>query len=330
MKQQTFSDIEYGGRARTTRREEFLDTMNEIIPWEEWVGLIQPFYYEGKRGRPPKGIEKMLRMYLLQGWFNLSDEGVEDAIYDSYAMRKFMGINFLQEKSPDATTLLKFRRILENSGLGKAMFESIVRDLESAGQLMRGGSIVDATIINAPSSTKNEKKERDPEMKQTMKGMEWKFGMKIHIGVDAGSGYVTAVEGTGANVHDVAVGPKLLRKDDRVVYGDSGYLGLDKREDVVSDPALSGIEYRVNRRPGKAYRKYANDGQAWEKVIERQKSAVRSKVEFPFRFMKVQCGFRKAVYRGIAKNLNRAFVLLASSNLYACARAGRSLQPLMG
>lgn len=167
-------------------------------------------------------------------------------------------------------------------------------------------------------------------MKQTMKGKEWKFGMKIHIGVDAGSGYVTAVEGTGANVHDVAVGPKLLRKDDRVVYGDSGYLGLDKREDVVSDPALSGIEYRVNRRPGKAYRKYANDGQAWEKVIERQKSAVRSKVEFPFRFMKVQCGFRKAVYRGIAKNLNRAFVLLASSNLYACAKAGRSLQPLMG
>ncbi len=330
MKQQTFSDIEYGGRARTTRREEFLDTMNEIIPWEEWVGLIQPFYYEGKRGRPPKGIEKMLRMYLLQGWFNLSDEGVEDASYDSYAMRKFMGINFLQEKSPDATTLLKFRRILENSGLGKAMFEGIVRDLESAGQLMRGGSIVDATIINAPSSTKNEKKERDPEMKQTMKGKEWKFGMKIHIGVDAGSGYVTAVEGTGANVHDVAVGPKLLRKDDRVVYGDSGYLGLDKREDVVSDPALSGIEYRVNRRPGKAYRKYANDGQAWEKVIERQKSAVRSKVEFPFRFMKVQCGFRKAVYRGIAKNLNRAFVLLASSNLYACAKAGRSLQPLMG
>ena len=330
MKQQTFSDIEYGGRARTTRREEFLDTMNEIIPWEEWVGLIQPFYYEGKRGRPAKGIEKMLRMYLLQGWFNLSDEGVEDAIYDSYAMRKFMGINFLQEKSPDATTLLKFRRILENSGLGKAMFEGIVRDLESAGQLMRGGSIVDATIINAPSSTKNEKKERDPEMKQTMKGKEWKFGMKIHIGVDAGSGYVTAVEGTGANVHDVAVGPKLLRKDDRVVYGDSGYLGLDKREDVVSDPALSGIEYRVNRRPGKAYRKYANDGQAWEKVIERQKSAVRSKVEFPFRFMKVQCGFRKAVYRGIAKNLNRAFVLLASSNLYACAKAGRSLQPLMG
>lgn len=330
MNQQTFSDIEYGSRIRITKREEFLDTMNDIIPWDEWVDLIKPFYYKGERGRPPMGIEKMLRMYLLQGWFNLSDEGVEDAIYDSYAMRKFMGLNFLQEKTPDATTLLKFRRILENSGLGKAMFEGIVKGLERAGQIMRGGSIVDATILNAPSSTKNEKRERDPEMKQTMKGKEWKFGMKVHIGVDAGSGYVTAAEGTSANVHDATIAAKLLRPDDHVMYGDSAYLGLEKREEIVSHPTLSGIECRVNRRPGRAYRKYANDGQAWEKLIERQKSAVRSKVEFPFRFLKVQCGFRKTVYKGIAKNLNRAFVLLASSNLYACARAGRSLQPLMG
>lgn len=330
MKQQTFSDIEYGGRSRMTKREEFLDTMDEIIPWEEWIALIQPFYYKGKRGRPPLGIEKMLRMYLLQGWFNLSDEGVEDAIYDSYAMRKFMGINFMEEGAPDATTLLKFRRILENSGLGKAMFEGIVKGLESAGQIMRGGSIVDATIINAPSSTKNEKKQRDPEMKQTMKGKEWKFGMKIHIGVDAGSGYVTAVEGTAANVHDIMAAPKLLRPDDHVVYGDSAFLGLEKREEIVNHPTLCGIECRVNRRPGKAYRKYANNGQGWEKEIERQKSSVRSKVEFPFRFLKVQCGFRKTVYKGIRKNLNRAYMLLASSNLYACARAGRSLAPLMG
>ncbi len=330
VKQQTFSDVEYGGRDRITKREEFLDTMNEIIPWDEWVALIQPFYFKGERGRPPKGIEKMLRMYLLQGWFNLSDEGVEDAIYDSYAMRKFMGINFIEENTPDATTLLHFRRLLEDKGLGAAMFEGIRKGLESAGQLMHGGSIVDATIINAPSSTKNADKQRDPEMKQTMKGKEWKFGMKIHIGVDAGSGYVTAVEATGANVHDVAVGHKLLRKDDEVVYGDSGYLGLEKREEIANDPELAGIEFRVNRRPGQAYRKYANDGQAWEKVIERQKSSVRAKVEFPFRFLKVQCGYRKTVYKGIAKNLNRVYVLLASSNLYCCAKAGRSLQPVMG
>ncbi len=162
------------------------------------------------------------------------------------------------------------------------------------------------------------------------KGNAWHFGMKAHIGVDAGSGYMTAVEGTSANVHDVTVGPKLIRPDDRVVYGDSGYLGIDKREEVSGDANLSQIDWRINRRPGYMYRKYENDGQAWEKAIERQKSAVRSKVEFPFRFVKVQCGFRKTAYRGIAKNLNRLHMLFASANLYACARAGRSLQPLMG
>ena len=205
---------------------------------------------------------------------------MEDAIYDSYAMRKFMGINFMEEGAPDATILLKFRRILENSGLGKAMFESIVKGLESAGQIMRGGSIVDATIINAPSSTKNEKRERDPEMKQTMKGKEWKFGIKVHIGVDAGSGYVT-------------VASRLLRPDDHVMYGDSAYLGLEKREEIANHPTLSGIECRVNRRPGNTYRKYANNGQAWEKEIERQKSAVRSKVEFPFRFFEGAMWFQE-------------------------------------
>lgn len=163
-----------------------------------------------------------------------------------------------------------------------------------------------------------------------MKGKKWKFGMKVHIGVDAGSGYVTAVAGSSANVHDVTVASKLLRSDDHVMYGDSAYLGLVKREEIVNHPTLSGIECRVNRRPGNTYRKYANDGQAWEKEIERQKSAVRSKVEFPFRFLKVQCGFRKTVYKGIMKNLNRVFVLLASCNLYACARAGRSLCPVTG
>ena len=170
MKQQTFSDIEYSGRRRTTKREEFLQIMNDIIPWEEWIKRIEPFYPKGKRGRPPMGIEKMLRMYLLQIWFSLSDEGVEDAIYDSYAMRQFMGINFMEEQAPDATTLLHFRHLIEENGLAKAMFEAIRQVLDQSGCLMHGGTIVDATIINAPSSTKNQKKERDPEMKQTMKG----------------------------------------------------------------------------------------------------------------------------------------------------------------
>ena len=187
MKQQSFADVEYGGRRKISKREQFLDIMEEIIPWDEWVNLVQPHYNTGKSGRPPLGIEKMLRMYLLQAWFNLSDEGVEDAVYDSYSMRKFMKLDFVKENVPDATTLLHFRRILEESALGKAMFEAINRVLEENGYFMRGGTIVDATIISAPPSVKNADKKRDEEMSSTRKGSDWHFGMKAHVGVDAGT-----------------------------------------------------------------------------------------------------------------------------------------------
>ena len=247
MKQQTFSDYEYSNRKRKTRREEFLEIMDEIIPWDEWVSIIVPYYPSGKRGRPPIGIEIKLRMYLLQVWFNLSDEGTEDAIYDSYAMRKFVGINFLEEDVPDATTLLKFRRLLEKHGLNKLFFEAINRVMVETGHMLKGGSVVDATIINAPSSTKNAQKQRDPEMHQTKKGNEWRFGMKCHIGVDAFSGLVHTIEVTPANAHDITVASKLIREDDEVVYGDSGYLGLEQREEIVSDEHLSSIDYRINR-----------------------------------------------------------------------------------
>ncbi len=329
--QQTFSDLEYSGRRRRTKKEDFLDQMEQIIPWDEWVSVIGPFYYPDRtRGRKPLGFEKMLRMYLLQCWFNLSDEGVEDAIYDSYAMRKFMKLNFMTEQVPDATTLLHFRHMLEECKAGEAMFDAIKGVLEKNGLIMHGGTIVDATIINAPSSTKNQDKARDPEMHSTKKGNEWRFGMKAHVGVDAGTGYVLKVTATSANVHDIEETAKLIRPDDCVVYGDSGYLGVEKREEIASDQHLSAIDYRINRRPGRAYRKFSDNGQAWEKVIERQKSSVRSKVEHPFRFVKVQCGFRKTVYRGIQKNLNRLQVLFASANLYACVRAGRTLALRMG
>ena len=225
MKQQTFSDIEYSGRKRKTKREEYLEIMEEIIPWGEWVAYIVPNYPDGKRGRPPKGIERMLRMYLLQVWFNLSDEGVEDAIYDSYAMRKFMGIDFMTEQVRDATTLLHFRHLMEENKLSEQIFKALKDAMDRSGHIMHGGSIVDATILEAPSSTKNADKTRDPEMHQTKKGNQWHFGMKVHIGVDAGTGYVVSVEGTAANVHDVTVASKLIREDDDVVYGDSGYLG---------------------------------------------------------------------------------------------------------
>jgi IS5 family transposase len=176
-------------RKRTTRREEFLKIMDEIIPWDEWVAYIEPHYPSGERGRPPLGIEKMLRMYFLQCWFNLSDEGIEDAIYDSHALRSFMKINLAIEQVPDATTLLKFRHLLEEHGIGKLFFQAIARTLDSCGYMMRGGTIVDATLISAPSSTKNADKKRDPEMRQTNKGNTRRFGMKCHVGVDAGSGY---------------------------------------------------------------------------------------------------------------------------------------------
>ena len=324
MKQQTFSDYEYSNRKRKTKREEFLEIMDEIIPWDEWISLIIPYYPSGKRGRPPIGIEIKLRMYLLQVWFNLSDEGTEDAIYDSYAMRKFVGINFLEEDVPDATTLLKFRRLLEKHGLNKIFFEAINRVMVETGHMLKGGSVVDATIINAPSSTKNAQKQRDPEMHQTKKGNEWRFGMKCHIGVDAFSGLVHTIEVTPANVHDITVASKLIREDDEVVYGDSGYLGLEKREEIVSDEHLSAIDYRINRRPS-SLQKVSDSLIDWDRVIEHAKSSVRCKVEHPFRIIKCLFGYRKVTYKGLEKNGNRLYMLFASANLYALASSGHSL-----
>ena len=326
MKQETFTDMEYSCRKKKTKREEFLEIMDDIIPWKEWVGIIAPYYPQGKRGRPPKGIEKMLRMYLLQIWFHLSDPATEDAIYDSYAMRKFMGINFFEQDVPDATTLLHFRHLLEEKGIGKLFFDAINRCLERAGRMMRGGSIVDATLISAPSSTKNAEKKRDPEMHSVKKGNQWHFGMKCHTGVDAGSGFVHTVEATAANVHDVTVAARLLREDDKAVYGDSAYLGIEKREEIKSNPQLCAIEYRINRRPGR-FPRVSDNAIDWERHIENRKSAVRCKVEHPYRIVKNIFGFRKAVYRGLRKNLNRLHVLFASANLYMLARAGGSLCP---
>lgn len=322
MKQMSFSDMEYNCRKKKTKREEFLEIMDEIIPWDEWVAVIEPYYPNGKRGRPPKGIEKMLRMYLLQCWFNLSDQAVEDAIYDSYAMRKFMGINFLEEDAPDATTLLKFRHLLEEHKLNKLFFEAINRVMVESGHIMKGGTIVDATIINAPSSTKNKGKARDPEMHQTKKGNEWRFGMKCHIGVDAGAGYVHTMEVTPANTHDITVAPKLIREDDEVVYGDSGYTGIQKRDEVKENKHLAAIDYRICRRP-KSLPKVSDWSVDWDHLIEHRKASVRCKVEHIFRIIKCQFGYSKVAYRGLAKNENRLYALCTSANLYMLAMTKR-------
>jgi len=207
--QMSFADMEYSNRRRTTKRDEFLKIMNEVIPWEEWTAIIKPYYPTGKRGRPPVGAEKILRMYLLQDWFNLSDEGVEDAIYDSYAFRNFMGINFYDDQAPDATTLCNFRKLLNENGITQKFHDSINRFLDKHGKLMHGGTIVDATIVAAPTSTKNSENKRAPEMHQVKKGNQWYFGERLHIGADAGTGYIHSLEVTAANIEERAVVPQL-------------------------------------------------------------------------------------------------------------------------
>lgn len=325
MKDQlTMTDAEYAGRKRITRREEFLDKMDEIIPWKRWVEMIQPYYPSGKRGRPVRGIETMLRMYLMQVWFNLSDVGIEDAIYDSYAMRKFLGINFLDEQVPDSTTLLKFRHLLEEHEIGKAIFDDIKAQLDKSGLIMHGGTIVDATIVSAPSSTKNSTGERDPEMHQTKKGNQWYHGMKVHAGADAATGYVHTIEGTAANVHDSQETTKLIREDDEVVYGDSGYLGVSRQDAVMEDEHLSQIDYCICKRPKSIKTPDSYQGINWEKHREHRKSSVRCKIEHVFLIVKRDFGYRKVVYRGIARNMNRFHVLFGCANLLMCIRAGRT------
>ena len=312
----SFTDVEYSKRRRVSRREQFLDTMDATIPWSRWVGLIEPFYYSSRRGRKPKSLETMLRMYLLQAWFSLSDEGVEDAIYDSYAMRRFLGLDFTVEQVPDATTLLHFRHLLEKHQLGRKLLESQGEIFEEQGWIMRGGTIVDATIIAAPSSTKNASGARDPEMRQTKKGNQWYFGMKAHIGVDAGAGYVHSVTATAASVHDLDQITHLVRADDDVVYADAGYQGAERRPDVADDPHLSKVEFRIAARKSKLAAMAQPD-----RAAESRKASVRAKVEHPFLIVKRDFGFTKTRYRGMAKNLNHLNVLFASANWVMRARA---------
>ena len=322
----SFADVEYANRRKTTKKEQFLNAMEEIIPWQHWISIIEPYYPSGKRGRPPVGIETMLRMYLLQCWFSLSDEGLEDAIYDSYAFRSFMKIDFINEQVPDATTLLKFRHLLESHHIGEKIFSDVKDRLDAAGLIMHGGTIVDATIISAPSSTKNKDGKRDPEMHQTKKGNQWYHGMKVHAGADAGSGYVHTITGTPANVHDIDQTANLLREDDEVAYGDSGYTGVDKRPEIANNAQLSKIEFRINLKPSSIKLSDNYNGINWDKKMEHDKSSVRCKVEHPFLIVKRFFGYAKVVYRGISKNMNRFNVLFASANLLMCSRAGRTAE----
>ena len=315
MSQRSFASAEHALKKKQTRREKFLAEMERVVPWAKLIAVIEPAYpTSGRVGRQPMGVSKMLRMYLLQQWYGLADEALEDAIYDSQALRDFVGIDLSRESVPDATTLLKFRRLLEAGDLTKAMFEEINAHLQQQGLLMRAGTIVDATIIAAPSSTKNSSGERDPEMHQAKKGNQWHFGMKAHIAVDAESGIVHSVVSTAANVNDVTQAGALLHGEETDAFGDAGYCGVAKREEA------QGPQWHIAMQPGK--RKLLSDsalGQMLEKV-EKIKASIRAKVEHPFHIVKNLFRHKKARYKGLAKNNAQLLSLLGLANLVIAKR----------
>lgn len=328
-RQTSFSDVEYASHRVTTRKEEFLRQMDGLVPWAEWCALIAPHWHPtrpGKRGRRPVPVETMLRLYLLQCWYNLSDVATEEAVYDSRAMSRFVGVDFSSgSQVPDSTTLCKFRKCVTDNGLGERMLDSLNAILEAAGIMMRGGSIVDATFVEAPSSTKNAGKSRDPEAHQGKKGKSWHFGYKAHTGVDAGSGLVHTVVVTPANESDISQAHKLFRPDDGFGYADAGYTGMGKRDEFRRDPDLATMELRISARPSSMRAK--GDPAGWDKAIERMKSAVRSKVEHPYQILKRRFGFGKTRYRGLRRNAAALNVRFALANLAMVASAGRRLAP---
>ena len=292
---------------KKTRRALFLEQMEQVVPWKKLCALIEPYYPKAGNGRPPVGLERMLRIYFLQQWFNLADPAVEDALYESAVMRAFVGIDLGQEPVPDETTVCKFRHLLEAHHLGGAMLEAVNVHLESKGLRITTGTIVDATIIAAPSSTKNQSGERDAEMKQTKKGGQWYFGMKAHVGVDRPTKMIHSAVVTGANQADAKVLPHLLHGDETEVWGDQGYVGQTA---VIAEVAPQARDC-INRRC-----LYHGKLNVEEFLRNRENSKVRSKVEHVFQVMKVKFGFMKVRYRGIRKNGNRLFALCALVNLY--------------
>jgi transposase, IS5 family len=313
MKQSTFSQAEYSSKKRQTRRDRFLAEIERITPWAALIADIEPHYPKGTgAGRPPRGLQTMLRMYIAQQCFGLSDEGIEDAIYDSMAIRHFVGIDLSVHDAPDATTLLKFRRLLEEQELTRRIFATINNVLNMQGLILREGTVVDATIIAAPCSTKNEYKARDPQMHQTRKGNQWHFGMKAHIGVDVHSGAVHTLETTPANQADISKGHSLLHGQEKMAFGDAGYQGIDNRADEIKNPDTL---WHIAMRPGKRKALSNRGGDQIIRVLEKLKAKVRACVEHPFHYIKNVFGLKKVRYRGLAKNTAQLYTLFALANL---------------
>jgi len=312
MKQQTLAmaadhNAQYEQYRKPTKRDAFLAAMEQIVPWAQLCSVIEPHYPKAGNGRPPVGLQRMLRMYFVQHWFNLADEACEDALLDSTALRCFVGIDLGRERVPDATTLLKFRRLLEKHQLGEALFAKVGEVLQANGLKVGTGTIVDATIIGAPSSTKNADKARDPEMHQTRKGQQWYFGMKLHIGVDSQTGLAHSAVVTAANVHDKHPLPDLLHGREELLYGDSAYAS---QRDLIKSRAPLAKDV-TNQRVRKG-----SPTEAIERLVNRAKSRVRARVEHVFGVVKRLWGFNKARYRGLTKNATRAFVAVGLANIY--------------
>ncbi|WDK02856.1 IS5 family transposase [Xanthomonas campestris] len=321
--QLTFGDAEGLGKRKQTRREIFLAEMEQVVPWQQLLGLVAPHYpVSGRPGRQPYALATMLRIHLLQQWYALSDPAMEDALHEIPTLRRFAQLGGL-DNVPDETTILNFRRLLETHGLAARMLEAVNAHLARKGQSLRSGTIVDATLIAAPSSTKNADHARDPEMRQTKKGNQWYFGMKAHIGVDEFSGLVHHVHCTAANVADVTVTHALLHGKEDSVFGDSGYTGADKREELQDCEAAFFIAAKRSVLQAIGNKRERAREQRWEHF----KASVRAKVEHPFRVIKRQFGYTKVRYRGLAKNTAQVLTLFALSNLWM---KRKQLLPAMG
>ena len=325
-KQLGFSDYELTTAKKQTKREKFLSEMEAVVPWQALIDLIEPHYPKAskKGGRPPYPLATMLRIHLLQQWYSLSDPAMEEALIELPTMRRFAGIELISDRIPDETTILTFRHLLEKHGLGEQIFDTVKALLAARGVTMRQGTIVDATLIAAPSSTKNKEGKRDPEMHQTKKGNQWyhrfaegfAYGMKVHAGVDKDSGLVHSVVVTAANVHDLTPAAEVLHGDEDVVYGDAGYQGIAKRPEMIGKT----MEFRVAMRPGKRWVLPETAEGKPQDLVETPKAHIRSKIEHSFRVIKQQFGFQKSRLRGLAKNRCKINVLAALSNLFQARR----------
>jgi transposase, IS5 family len=306
------ADLGLNLSTKRTRKREFLDEMNRVVPWADLVMLIAPYAPEGKRGRPPFAVEAMLRIHFLQQWFGLSDPAMEEALHDVPLYREFAGLDNWTVRLPDESTILRFRHLLEKHKLAAEILALVNDILRDKGVMLRAGTVVDATLISAPSSTKNASGERDPEMHQSKKGNQWYFGMKAHIGVDAESGLVHTVRGTAGNVSDVLEANSLLHGEETDAFGDAGYQGVHKRPD-----ARAGMNWHVAMKPG--HRRVLDKNKPLDALIdqvERIKAGIRAKVEHPFRVIKRQFGYTKVRYRGLRKNTAQLMTLFALSNLW--------------